>query len=123
MKPFNYDSYMKNNPLLKETDGYGNYKIPVLEDKEDFEYTDEDEHGYMDNDELDAAEKSGKLSPSGAKLGPDGEIMEEDLGLERHIVGNEVAQDFRDSIAKMKKAKFKSIEIKNLFDQMLNDLF
>ena len=34
MNQFNYDSYMKNNPLLKETDGYGSYKNPekMLED-------------------------------------------------------------------------------------------
>jgi hypothetical protein len=35
MKPFNYDGYMKNNPLLQETDGYGSYKNPekMLEDE------------------------------------------------------------------------------------------
>jgi len=36
MNQFNYDAYMKNNPLLKETDGYGSYKNPekMLEDED-----------------------------------------------------------------------------------------
>ena len=71
MNQFNYDSYMKNNPLLKETDGYGNYKIPVLE------YTDEDTYNNMTDDELDAAEEAGDINSSNAPLGPDEELMEE----------------------------------------------
>lgn len=36
MKKFNYDSYMRDNPLLKETSGLGNYTQPdtMLEDDE-----------------------------------------------------------------------------------------
>ena len=36
MEKFNYDSYMRDNPLMKETSGYGNYTQPetMLEDNE-----------------------------------------------------------------------------------------
>ena len=36
MEKFNYDSYMRDNPLMKETSGYGNYTKPetMLEDDE-----------------------------------------------------------------------------------------
>lgn len=75
MEKFNYDSYMKSNPLLKETSGIGNYVQPEKMFGSP-DYIDSDEYDYMTDDELDAAEASGKLSPSNAKLGPDEELME-----------------------------------------------
>jgi len=75
MEKFNYDSYMKSNPLLKETSGIGNYVQPEKMFGSP-DYIDSDEYDYMTDDELDAAEASGKLSPSNAKLGPDEKLME-----------------------------------------------
>lgn len=78
MNQFNYDAYMKNNPLLKETDGYGNYKIPVLEDKEDFE--------RVDAETFDIWDQGTESDPIGgpldniedrSKVGPDEENLEE----------------------------------------------
>ena len=68
MKPFNYDSYMKNNPLLQETDGYGSYKNPetMLEDQ--------DPYTYQSAEEFDLEPQEGPNDP----LGPDEELMEED---------------------------------------------
>lgn len=38
MEVFNYNEYLKNNPLIKETSGYGNYTKPetMLEQEMDF---------------------------------------------------------------------------------------
>ena len=66
MNKFNYDSYMKNNPLLQETDGYGNYKNPeaMLEDQ--------DPYTYQSAEEFDIEPQDGPNDP----LGPDEELME-----------------------------------------------
>jgi hypothetical protein len=66
MNQFNYDSYMKNNPLLKETDGYGSYKNPekMLEDQ--------DPYTYQSAEEFDLEPQDGPNDP----LGPDEELME-----------------------------------------------
>jgi hypothetical protein len=75
MNQFNYDSYMRDNPLMKETSGYGNYTDPeTMLEKED--YVSSDEYDYMTSDETDDAEKTGKLSPHNAPLGPDQKMME-----------------------------------------------
>ena len=66
MKQFNYDAYMKNNPLLQETDGYGSYKNPetMLEDQ--------DPYTYQSAEEFDLEPQEGPNDP----LGPDEELME-----------------------------------------------
>lgn len=47
---FNFDSYLKDNPLLKETDDYGTYKRPVLEDDQlANEGMDDENQGYLSN--------------------------------------------------------------------------
>lgn len=48
---FNFKQFTANNPLLKEIDA--------------------EKFDYMDNDQLDAAEKAGELNPSNQPLGPD----------------------------------------------------
>ena len=66
MNQFNYDAYIKNNPLLKETDGYGSYKNPekMLEDQ--------DPYTYQSAEEFDLEPQEGPNDP----LGPDEELME-----------------------------------------------
>jgi hypothetical protein len=49
---FNFKQYTANNPLLQE-------------------YISSDEYDYMNDDEIEAAEKAGKLNPSNQPLGPD----------------------------------------------------
>lgn len=49
--PFNFKSYTANNPLLQE-------------------YISDEEYDYMDNDQIDAAEKAGQLNPSSDPIGP-----------------------------------------------------
>lgn len=48
---FNFKSYTANNPLLHE-------------------YISDEEYDYMDNDQIDAAEKAGQLNPSSDPIGP-----------------------------------------------------
>jgi hypothetical protein len=72
MKDFNFNKYLKNNPLLKETSGYGNYTRP----ESMLEYISDEEFDTMADDELDAAEDAGDLESSDAPLGPDEELME-----------------------------------------------
>lgn len=48
---FNFNKYKANNPLLQE-------------------YISDEEFDYMTDDELDAAEASGELPPSGQSIGP-----------------------------------------------------
>jgi hypothetical protein len=48
---FNFNKYKANNPLLQE-------------------YISDEEFNYMTDDELDAAEASGELPPSGQSMGP-----------------------------------------------------
>jgi hypothetical protein len=72
MKDFNFNKYLKNNPLLKETSGYGNYTRP----ESMLEYISDEEFDTMADDELDAAEDAGDLGSSDAPLGPDEELME-----------------------------------------------
>ena len=45
MTDFNFNKYLRNNPLLKETSGYGNYTQPekMLEDESPVEMPDSDE--------------------------------------------------------------------------------
>jgi hypothetical protein len=50
--PFNFKQYTANNPLLQE-------------------YISSDEYDYMNDDEIEAAEKDGRLNPSNQPLGPD----------------------------------------------------
>jgi hypothetical protein len=76
MKGFDYDSYMRNNPLVKETSGYGNYTKPeTMLEKDD--YVSDEEFDTMSDDELDSAEETGDINSSDAPLGPDEELMEE----------------------------------------------
>ena len=85
MKPFNYDGYMKNNPLLQETDGYGNYKNPeaMLEDQ--------DPYTYQSAEEFDIEPQDGPNDP----LGPDEELMES---------SSEVIQAYTAILEKMRHA-------------------
>ena len=69
---FNFNKYLKNNPLLKETSGYGNYTRP----ESMLEYISDEEFDTMSDEELDAAEDAGDLESSDAPLGPDEELME-----------------------------------------------
>jgi hypothetical protein len=81
MSNFNINSYLKNNPLLKETRGYGNYIDPSL----DKSYIPSEYYDNSFENELDAAEERGDLGPSNLPLGPDEELMEEseyDFGME-----------------------------------------
>jgi hypothetical protein len=68
MNQFNYNAYLKNNPLLQETDGYGSYKNPkkMLEDQ--------DPYTYQSAEEFDLEPQEGPNDP----LGPDEELMEDD---------------------------------------------
>ena len=75
MKEFDYIKYINENPLLKETSGYGNYTRP----ESMLEYISDEEFDTMADDELDAAEDAGDLESSDAPLGPDEETMEEDV--------------------------------------------
>jgi hypothetical protein len=67
MNQFNYDAYIKNNPLLKETNGIGNYVQP----EKMFGSPDLD---YQSAEEFDLNPQDGDNDP----LGPDEELMEED---------------------------------------------
>lgn len=60
---FNFNKYLKDNPLLKETSGYGNYTQPetMLEDDD-----------YQSAEEFDLDSQDGENDP----LGPDEELME-----------------------------------------------
>lgn len=81
---FNYSHYIKNNPLLKETNGYGNYVQPEKMFGSPDRISSRD-YDNMTDDELDAAEERGDLGPSKLPLGPDEELMEEseyDFGME-----------------------------------------
>jgi len=77
MSDFNFNSYLKNNPLLKETNGYGNYVQPEKMFGSPDRISSRD-YDNMTDDELDAAEERGDLGPSNLPLGPDGELMEDD---------------------------------------------
>lgn len=52
MKPFDYNKYKKNNPLLKEVklrigdDGYGKAEIEVEKTKSGFRLTDKSKYGW-----------------------------------------------------------------------------
>jgi hypothetical protein len=84
MNQFNYNAYLKNNPLLKETNGTGNYVQPEKMFGSPDRISNRD-YDNMTDDELDAAEKAGDLNSSNAPLGPDEELMEEselDFGIE-----------------------------------------
>ena len=65
MTDFNFNKYLKNNPLLKETSGYGNYTQPekMLED---------DDYDYQNAEDFDLNPQDGENDP----LGPDEELME-----------------------------------------------
>jgi len=65
MNQFNYDAYMKNNPLLKETNGIGNYVQP----EKMFGSPDLD---YQSAEDFDLNPQDGENDP----LGPDEELME-----------------------------------------------
>jgi hypothetical protein len=67
MNQFNYDAYIKNNPLLKETNGIGNYVQP----EKMFGSPDLD---YQSAEEFDLNPQDGDNDP----LGPDEELMEGD---------------------------------------------
>jgi hypothetical protein len=77
MNQFNYNAYLKNNPLLKETNGIGNYVQPEKMFGSPDRISNRD-YDNMTDDELDAAEKAGDLNSSNAPLGPDEELMEDD---------------------------------------------
>ena len=66
MSNFNFNKYLKNNPLLKETSGYGNYTQPktMLEDDDDYD--------YQSAEDFDLNPQDGENDP----LGPDEELME-----------------------------------------------
>lgn len=92
---FNFNKYLKNNPLLKETSGYGNYTRPetMLEDDD-----------YQSAEDFDLNPQDGKNDP----LGPDEELMEED---------NSVIDNFIDklkSITKKMARKLKDSELEHL---------
>jgi hypothetical protein len=65
MTDFNFNKYLKDNPLLKETSGYGNYTQPetMLED---------DDYDYQSAEDFDLDPQDGENDP----LGPDEELME-----------------------------------------------
>ena len=65
MTDFNFNKYLKDNPLLKETSGYGNYTQPetMLED---------DDYDYQSAEDFDLNPQDGENDP----LGPDEELME-----------------------------------------------
>jgi len=65
MNQFNYDAYMKNNPLLKEINGIGNYVQP----EKMFGSPDLD---YQSAEDFDLNPQDGENDP----LGPDEELME-----------------------------------------------
>ena len=85
MNQFNYDAYMKNNPLLKETNGIGNYVQP----EKMFGSPDLD---YQSAEEFDLNPQDGENDP----LGPDEELMEG--GDEVTIVFNEMLKHMKDLI-------------------------
>jgi hypothetical protein len=65
---FDFNKYLKNNPLLKETSGYDNYTRPetMLED---------DDLDYQSAEDFDLDTQDGENDP----LGPDEELMEGDI--------------------------------------------
>jgi len=83
MNQFNYDAYMKNNPLLKETNGIGNYVQP----EKMFGSPDLD---YQSAEEFDLNPQDGDNDP----LGPDEELMEG---------GDEVNEVFNEMMSRMRE--------------------
>lgn len=80
---FNFNKYIKNNPLLKETSGYGNYTRPetMLED---------DDLDYQSAEEFDLDPQDGENDP----LGPDEELLEG---------GDEVTEVFNEMMSRMRE--------------------
>lgn len=65
MENFNFNKYLKNNPLLKETNGLGNYVQPE-------KMFGSPELDYQSAEEFDLNPQDGENDP----LGPDEELME-----------------------------------------------
>jgi hypothetical protein len=110
MSDFNFNKYLKNNPLLKETSGYGNYTRPetMLEDND---YISSEEYDNMTDDEIDAAELEGRLVPRDKPLGPDEELMEDeesgekDSKVKKQVI-EKLSQFFDVSASALNKFKF-----------------
>jgi hypothetical protein len=103
---FNYSHYIKNNPLLKETNGYGNYVQPEKMFGSPDRISSRD-YDNMTDDELDAAEERGDLGPSKLPLGPDGELMEDEINpkVKKQVV-DKLSQFFDVSASALNKFKF-----------------
>tara|TARA_R110000868_G_scaffold189962_1_gene433555 strand:- start:31 stop:357 length:327 start_codon:yes stop_codon:yes gene_type:complete len=65
MSDFNFNEYLKNNPLLKETNGLGNYVQPE-------KMFGSPELDYQSAEDFDLDPQDGENDP----LGPDEELME-----------------------------------------------
>ena len=87
---FNYVHYINSNPLLKE-------------------YVSDEEYDTMNDDELDAAEKSGDLASSDRPLGPDEETFEEGSKYPR--------AEFADAVAAANQAGISKEELHILVNQ------
>lgn len=113
MEKFNYDSYMRNNPLMKETSGYGNY-IPgekMLEnddEKRSFLPSPDEFEDYIQSvkDKNSDSKKSGKLTPHGASLGSDEEVLETE--------GNAKVDKFIEKIRELTQQLSKSLNDKDI---------
>jgi hypothetical protein len=103
---FNYTDYIKNNPLLKETNGYGNYVQPEKMFGSPDRISSRD-YDNMTDDELDAAEERGDLGPSNLPLGPDEELMEDEINpkVKKQVV-DKLSQFFDVSASVLNKFKF-----------------